>query len=256
MKNLLIAGTAVLCLMSGPAFAQDKELDEVNRIAFESIDANNDGLVSTREVEQYRELVMLSIDGNNDKHVTRKEYMEWAMGWQHLAAQRGHVGLYRNARRKVFQAWDHDDDGRLSPEEQSQSQVKDFFEASGKTNQPMNLKQFATELRIIAELNKAFTAAEPVTLINVFTVPTGKEAEALAFWEAGAKFLEAQPGYISTALHKAMLPNAKHSLINVAKWESVKAFKEATAAMRAAPALKPFIGLMFDASLYTVVRSD
>ncbi|MGI9424541.1 MAG: hypothetical protein ACR2PA_15210 [Hyphomicrobiaceae bacterium] len=58
MKNLLLAGTAALCLISGPAIAQDKKLDDVNKTAFESVDANNDGLVSMREVEHYRKLVM------------------------------------------------------------------------------------------------------------------------------------------------------------------------------------------------------
>lgn len=98
--------------------------------------------------------------------------------------------------------------------------------------------------------------AEPVTLINVFQIPLGKEAEALAMWEAAAKFLRTQPGYISTALHRTILPDAKYRLINVAKWESAEAFKQATAAMRASAGIKPVEGLSFDASLYTVIRSD
>ncbi len=256
MKNLLLAGTAALCLIPGPVIAQDSELDALNKTAFEAVDANDDGLVSMREVEHYRELVMISMDADNDGHVTRKEYMEWDMGWQYLAAERDRIGLYRNARRRVFRAWDRDGDGRLSPKEQRQSQVRDFFEASGKTNQPMNLGQFTSELRIIAEMNKVFSAPQPVILINVFTVPAGKEAEALAFWEAAAKFLETQDGYISTALHKAILPNARFQLVNVAKWESTDAFNRATAALRDKAHLKPVQGLAFSASLYTVVRSD
>ena len=103
---------------------------------------------------------------------------------------------------------------------------------------------------------KAASAGEPVTLINVFQVPAGKGAEALAFWDAAAQFLRTQPGYISTALHKAILPNEKFSLINVAKWKSVEAYKKAATAMRTKSGIKPLKGLMFDAALYTIVRSD
>ena len=46
----------------------------------------------------------------------------------------------------------------------------------------------------------------PVTLINPFEVPAGKEAEALAFWEKAAAFMKQQPGFISTRLHRALVP--------------------------------------------------
>lgn len=96
----------------------------------------------------------------------------------------------------------------------------------------------------------------PVTLINVFTVPAGKEVETIAFWEMAAKFLRAQPGYISTELHKSVRPSARHRLINIAKWKSAEAFKSATTAMRTTSGIKPVKGLSFDAALYTVIRTD
>ena len=66
-----------------------------------------------------------------------------------------------------------------------------------------------------------------VTLINPFEVPEGREAEALAEWEAAAVFLRKQPGYISTKLHEAIAPGSKFHFINVAQWESAEAFQAA-----------------------------
>ncbi|MGI9524494.1 MAG: antibiotic biosynthesis monooxygenase family protein [Hyphomicrobiaceae bacterium] len=74
--------------------------------------------------------------------------------------------------------------------------------------------------------NKLTAASLPVTRINVFTVPAGKETEVLEFWEKGAKFLKARPGSISTALHGSIQPNAKHSLINIAKCEKASRHSE------------------------------
>jgi heme-degrading monooxygenase HmoA len=66
-----------------------------------------------------------------------------------------------------------------------------------------------------------------VTLINPFEVPEGKEAEALAFWERAADFMRRQPGFISTRLHRAIVPWARFHLINVAEWGSVEQFESA-----------------------------
>ncbi len=99
-------------------------------------------------------------------------------------------------------------------------------------------------------------ASNPVTLINAFVVPDGKQEEAIRFWERAAEFMRLQPGYISTALHMAILPDAKYQLINIAKWESAQAFKKASSALRLQSDLKPVAGLVPNPSLYTVIRSD
>jgi len=56
-----------------------------------------------------------------------------------------------------------------------------------------------------------------VILINPFEVPKGKEEEVLAFWEKVAEYMRDQPGFISTRLHKALVPWARFHLINIAE---------------------------------------
>jgi heme-degrading monooxygenase HmoA len=64
-----------------------------------------------------------------------------------------------------------------------------------------------------------------VILINPFEVPEGKENEALAFWDRVAEYMRKQPGFISTRLHRAVVPWARFHLINLAEWESVAHFE-------------------------------
>ncbi len=66
---------------------------------------------------------------------------------------------------------------------------------------------------------------EPVVLINVFTVDTQDEAELIAAWSHDADFMKAQPGYISTQLHKGIAGSS--TFINYAVWESVESFRNA-----------------------------
>ena len=64
-----------------------------------------------------------------------------------------------------------------------------------------------------------------VILINAFEVPAGKEQEAMEFWERVAEYMRKQPGFISTKLHKAIVPWARFHLINIAEWQSAEQFE-------------------------------
>ena len=66
-----------------------------------------------------------------------------------------------------------------------------------------------------------------VILINLFEVPKGKGAAALRMWEKAAEYMKKQPGFVSTRLHRALAPDARFHLINIAEWESVENFQAA-----------------------------
>ena len=118
------------------------------------------------------------------------------------------------------------------------------------------MKKITSVLMITLSLLATSASAEPVTLINVFEVPAGKETEAVKFWENAASFMKKQPGYISTALHQSVQTDAKFHLINIAKWESIDAYKTASSARKAQAGSKPPEGLIPSPALYTVIRAD
>ena len=64
-------------------------------------------------------------------------------------------------------------------------------------------------------------------LINVFAVPDGRDEELLAGSAEGRRFTERQPGFVSTALHRTLDPEARSRYINVAAWESAGDFRAA-----------------------------
>ena len=59
-----------------------------------------------------------------------------------------------------------------------------------------------------------------VTLINVFTVPRGKEAEFVDWWKRVKENITRQPGFISGKLHKSLKPDSRYNFINVALWDN------------------------------------
>ncbi len=64
-----------------------------------------------------------------------------------------------------------------------------------------------------------------IVLINVFTVDAKDEEALVKAWQHDADFMRAQPGYISTQLHKGIAGSS--TFINYAIWESVEDFKKA-----------------------------
>ena len=110
----------------------------------------------------------------------------------------------------------------------------------------------ASETGVVQTMNDGNT----MVLINPFEVPADKLGETIAMWEQAREFLQVQPGYISTALHQSMAPDAKFRLINIAKWESMETFQAATAKMQAEAGLPVIEGVVPNPALYTIVRRD
>jgi heme-degrading monooxygenase HmoA len=72
--------------------------------------------------------------------------------------------------------------------------------------------------------------AGPVTLINCFAVPEGREAAFIELWTATSGYFRAQPGFVSLKLHRALSGAAPYRFVNVAQWASAQQFAAAHAA--------------------------
>ena len=67
--------------------------------------------------------------------------------------------------------------------------------------------------------------AGPVVLVNIFTVDPAEEDALVEAWRNDALYMKAQPGYISTQLHKAI--GNSGMFMNYAVWDSVEDFRAA-----------------------------
>jgi heme oxygenase (mycobilin-producing) len=67
-----------------------------------------------------------------------------------------------------------------------------------------------------------------VTLINPFVVPEGTgDEDFLRGWQRAADYMQEQPGFVSSRLHRALAPDARFRFINIAEWESPSDFQAA-----------------------------
>ena len=69
----------------------------------------------------------------------------------------------------------------------------------------------------------------PVTLINSFVVPKGREDAFSDLWAGTSGYFRAQPGFLSLQLHRALSNQAPYRFVNVAQWSSAEAFAAAHA---------------------------
>ena len=97
--------------------------------------------------------------------------------------------------------------------------------------------------------------AEPLVLINVFDVPAEEAEQFIAAWEKTHDYLKSQPGYIDTALHQAVTPDADFQFVNVAHWRTAGEFLAATQSPEFLDSAVGLVGYPLHPSLYRVIRT-
>jgi heme-degrading monooxygenase HmoA len=79
----------------------------------------------------------------------------------------------------------------------------------------------------------------PVTLINVFEIRPEQLDGFLREWHQRAEFMSKQPGFRSFRLDRALSPDTRFQLVNVAEWDSAEALR--AEALRAATSQPEFL---------------
>ncbi|WP_181719298.1 antibiotic biosynthesis monooxygenase family protein [Nocardia gipuzkoensis] len=68
-----------------------------------------------------------------------------------------------------------------------------------------------------------------VTFINVFEIPAEQIDEFVENWHERARIMRTAPGFRDVRLHRALLPDTRFQLVNVAHWDSAEACEAAGA---------------------------
>ncbi len=76
-------------------------------------------------------------------------------------------------------------------------------------------------------LEKGSHYNQPVILINPFIVPLGEEEEFVKKYSEVSEMFKSAPGFINAKLHRSLNPHAPFAFVNIARWESLAAFKAA-----------------------------
>jgi heme-degrading monooxygenase HmoA len=91
---------------------------------------------------------------------------------------------------------------------------------------------------------------DPVILINAFEAD-----QFIAAWEKSRDFMQAQAGYIDTALHQAVAPGAGFQFVNVARWQTARDFRAASQSPGFRESAAGLAGYRPHPGLYRVVRT-
>jgi heme oxygenase (mycobilin-producing) len=97
--------------------------------------------------------------------------------------------------------------------------------------------------------------AEPLVLINAFEVPAADAERFIAAWERTRDYLMSQAGYVDTALHQAVTPNADFQFVNMGRWQTMDDFLSATQSSGFREAAADLAGYRTHPGLYRIVRT-
>jgi heme oxygenase (mycobilin-producing) len=93
------------------------------------------------------------------------------------------------------------------------------------------------------------------TVIVSYEVANEDADRFLDSWEKANEFLRKQPGFVSTALHRAVSANPDFRFVNVSCWESDDAFRAATQSQDFRDASGRLLPFPIHASAYEIVRT-
>lgn len=66
--------------------------------------------------------------------------------------------------------------------------------------------------------------SDPITLINVFEIPADQIDAFIDGWAQRARIMSTRPGFRDTRLHRAVSPEGRFQLVNVAHWDSAESY--------------------------------
>jgi heme-degrading monooxygenase HmoA len=73
---------------------------------------------------------------------------------------------------------------------------------------------------------------EPVTVINLITMPAAAADAFVEAWPANSAALRNAPGFRGTRLLRALSPDDPYQVVNVAQWDSVEQWRVALSAVQ------------------------
>lgn len=121
---------ACLLLIPCHALAQDDPEWRALAVAgFSIVDADGDGSATLAEQMAATAAIQASMDTDGDGALSEGEFTSWGFGMANLAEARGTLALYEAGLRTLFDLWDRDDDGRLSPAEHEHAAAQGFADA-------------------------------------------------------------------------------------------------------------------------------
>jgi heme-degrading monooxygenase HmoA len=87
------------------------------------------------------------------------------------------------------------------------------------------MPKFVEMDRVVTLSDQLKTDESPVVLVNTFVVPPADADRLLAAWTADAAIMKAQPGFVSTQLHRGIAGSGV--FLNYAVWRSASDFRAA-----------------------------
>jgi heme-degrading monooxygenase HmoA len=70
---------------------------------------------------------------------------------------------------------------------------------------------------------------QPFVFVNTIEIPSEQVDAFLDGWRERAEFMRHRPGFLGYRLLRALLPDSRFQLVNVARWDSQEAFGNAVA---------------------------
>lgn len=119
--STFVTATLIALLLGAPVVADTSDWKDLSGLAFQSIDADANGSITSSEFSTFGEDVFHSMDTDESRALSLGEFYNWGFGMHDAAADAGQADAFETAMRVIFALWDRNADNEVTSTEYQQS---------------------------------------------------------------------------------------------------------------------------------------
>ena len=150
-----ITATCFALMFAAPAIAQSSDWKDLSGLAFQSIDADQNGRISPSEFSNFGDDVFVSMDSDASGALSLGEFYNWGFGMHNVAEDAGQAPAFETAMRVVFALWDRDADNRVTAKEYRQSLNFEMMRADLDADKALSEAEYLAGFSIVAAAQAA-----------------------------------------------------------------------------------------------------
>jgi hypothetical protein len=138
-----------------PTVAQENEWKELSGMAFNAIDDDENGGITSTEFSSFGDDVFVSMDYDGSKSLSHGEFYNWGFGMHNAAEDANRKYAFKTAMGVVYSLWDLNADNLITEDEYRKSLDFEFLRADLDQNKTLTSEEYLAGFSIVVAARAA-----------------------------------------------------------------------------------------------------
>lgn len=156
IKTSVIAiATLASLALAIPAATQENDWKELSGMAFNTIDDDENGGITSQEFSKFGDDVFISMDYDGSNSLSLGEFFNWGFGMHNAAEEASRKYAFETAMRVVYSLWDLNADNQVTVDEYQQSLEFEFLRADLNHDKTLTREEYLAGFSVVVAAHAA-----------------------------------------------------------------------------------------------------